>query len=481
MLGNIDLSLITGHKILILGDLMVDTYHIGSVRRISPEAPVPVIQVKETYSVLGGAANVARNLITLKNIPHVIGIVGNDINGSIMKQMFDESNIKHTLINTENPTITKTRIIGNHQQIARIDFEKDKITLTDAEKEKIIETLKKEIPNTEIVIISDYGKGVCSIEICKKVIELSNKYKKIVIIDPKGNNWEKYSNADIITPNLKELSDIYGQEITNEDQIIYNAAKKISNEYNIKNILVTRSELGMSLISNENCTHIRTEAKEVYDVSGAGDTVVATLSACLAGKLTVINSIKLANKAAGIVVGKIGTSPISYEELQNNFNLKETSKIINPAEVKDLIKKLRNQNKKIVFTNGCFDILHKGHVYYLQKAKELGDILILGLNSDSSVKRLKGETRPINKEIDRAYVLEALSCIDYIIIFDEDTPYNLIKEVMPDILVKGGDYKIENVVGREFAKEVTLINFQEGYSTTNIINKIQPQIPNNQL
>lgn len=472
MLGNIDLSLITGHKILILGDLMVDTYHIGSVRRISPEAPVPVIQVKETYSVLGGAANVARNLITLKNIPHVIGIVGNDINGSIMKQMFDESNIKHTLINTENPTITKTRIIGNHQQIARIDFEKDKITLTDAEKEKIIETLKKEIPNTEIVIISDYGKGVCSIEICKKVIELSNKYKKIVIIDPKGNNWEKYSNADIITPNLKELSDIYGQEITNEDQIIYNAAKKISNEYNIKNILVTRSELGMSLISNENCTHIRTEAKEVYDVSGAGDTVVATLSACLAGKLTVINSIKLANKAAGIVVGKIGTSPISYEELQNNFNLKETSKIINPAEVKDLIKKLRNKNKKIVFTNGCFDILHKGHVYYLQKAKELGDILILGLNSDSSVKRLKGETRPINKEIDRAYVLEALSCIDYIIIFDEDTPYNLIKEVMPDILVKGGDYKIENVVGREFAKEVTLINFQEGYSTTNIIKNI---------
>ncbi len=472
MLGNIDLSLITGHKILILGDLMVDTYHIGSVRRISPEAPVPVIQVKETYSVLGGAANVARNLITLKNIPHVIGIVGNDINGSIMKQMFDESNIKHTLINTENPTITKTRIIGNHQQIARIDFEKDKITLTDSEKEKIIETLKKEIPNTEIVIISDYGKGVCSIEICKKVIELSNKYKKIVIIDPKGNNWEKYSNADIITPNLKELSDIYGQEITNEDQIIYTAAKKISNEYNIKNILVTRSELGMSLISNENCTHIRTEAKEVYDVSGAGDTVVATLSACLAGKLTVINSIKLANKAAGIVVGKIGTSPISYEELQNNFNLKETSKIINPAEVKDLIKKLRNKNKKIVFTNGCFDILHKGHVYYLQKAKELGDILILGLNSDSSVKRLKGETRPINKEIDRAYVLEALSCIDYIIIFDEDTPYNLIKEVMPDILVKGGDYKIENVVGREFAKEVTLINFQEGYSTTNIIKNI---------
>ena len=459
-------------KALVIGDVMLDTYFIGSVKRISPEAPVPVVKVSNQFDTLGGAANVCRNLCNLGSDVHLVGCTGKDHKSEIIALMLKELNVKSTLISTDYPTINKIRIIGNHQQIARVDFEEERIILTSQQEIEINQIVSAEIPMVDCVIISDYGKGFCTENICRNAIDEANKLGKPIIVDPKGTDWKKHACATVITPNLKELSDIFGKEIANNDEEINVAAEKALQEFNLQNILVTRSEKGMSLINKNMKEHIPTEAKEVFDVSGAGDTVVAVLAASLAAQFSLKESVILSNKAAGIVVGKIGTVPVSYEELEQAVSEKpKPVKIITQKDLLPLLADLRGKNKKIVFTNGVFDIIHKGHIYYLQKANRLGDVLIIGLNSDASVKRLKGEGRPINNEADRAFVLSAFEFVDYVVTFSEDTPYNLIKMVQPDVLVKGADYKIENVVGREFAGETVLIDFQEGYSSTKIINK----------
>ncbi|KAA6350180.1 Bifunctional protein HldE [termite gut metagenome] len=469
-----DLKKIKQAKVLVIGDVMVDTYHIGRVKRISPEAPIPIVQVGKTYSVPGGAANVARNLVELGCETYVVGIIGKDYNGELLKKMFMDLHIESSLIQTKYPTTTKTRIIGNNQQIVRIDFEQEKVVL-ESELNELIQMIEKKILSFDIVVISDYGKGLCNDMICKNVISLSRKYEKRVIVDPKGGNWDKYSNATIITPNLKELSEVFGIEIENEDSLIYTAGEKIIKDYNIDNLLVTRSEKGMTLIYDSGNKHkdIKTEAKEVYDVSGAGDTVIATLAVSLAACFTLFDAIALSNKAASIVVSKIGTSPVLYSELEECISLHTKRKLISNSQLQKLVNNWQKNNKKIVFTNGCFDIIHKGHVCYLQAAKSLGDVLVVGLNSDMSVKRLKGEQRPVNKEEDRIIVLEAFECVDYIVLFSDDTPYNLLREIRPDVLVKGGDYKIEDVVGREFAQETIILDYQEGYSSSNVINHLR--------
>lgn len=460
-------------KILIIGDIMIDTYYVGEVKRISPEAPVPVVRINNTYSVLGGAANVARNLIGLECQPVILGLIGDDSNGKMIQQMFYNSKIEHYLFPTLESTISKIRILGNNQQIARIDFEKENQTITEKEEKFLKEIMEEIIPNVDVVVVSDYGKGVCNNYICKSAIELSIQHNKPTIIDPKGINWEKYEKATIITPNLKELSSVNGGEIHNEDNAIEIAGRKILHKYKLNSLLVTRSEKGMSYISNKLSLNIPTEAKEVFDVSGAGDTVVATLAASIAAKYTLEEAINLSNKAAGIVVGKIGTAPILYDELENSINKsKNKKKIILQNSLSEIINELKSNGNKIVFTNGCFDILHRGHVAYLQEAKKLGDKLIVGINSDTSVKRLKGASRPINDEVSRSIIIGSLECVDYVIIFKEDTPFNLIKAISPDVLVKGGDYAIKDVVGREFAKETILLPYFEGFSTTSIINKL---------
>lgn len=470
---NIELDKIKGRKVLVVGDIMLDKYYIGNVKRISPEAPVPVVRVTDSYSVLGGAANLVRNLVGLGVTPYIVGILGDDENGETVKKIFKELNI-NTIVETTNlPTITKTRIIGNKQQVARIDFEQENVVLDSDIEDKIIGYADSLIDKVDIVAISDYGKGLCSDRVCSSIIKSAISKSKEVVVDPKGTNWEKYKNATIITPNIKELSDVSNREIHNIDGEINSASLEIIKKYNLKSLLVTRSEMGMSYIDSNEIVAIATEAREVFDVSGAGDTVVATLVASLAANFKLIDSIYLANKAAGIVVGKTGTTPINYNELQRELNIDNSDKkVITLDEIPNLIKKLRAENRRIIFTNGCFDILHKGHITYLQRAKAMGDILILGLNSDASVRRLKGENRPINDELARSSVMAALSCVDYVTIFDDDTPLELIKAIKPNILVKGGDYKTEDIVGSEYAEKTTTIEFVDGFSTTSTLQQL---------
>lgn len=458
-------------NILIIGDIMLDRYYYGSVSRISPEAPVPVINVKSEIYTMGGAGNVANNIKGLTADCTIIGAAKNDEAGRLLKQMFDNINAFSYFIDADMPTISKLRVIGGKQQIARLDFEEIK-PFSDSINNEIKSVYKKEIEKHNVIVLSDYGKGMCSDEICPFVIKEANENNKKVIIDPKGNNWDKYTNAFLVTPNVKELSEVYGKDIANEDDDIIKYGSIIRHKYNLTYLVVTRSEKGITILGENYIKTIPTQAMEVFDVSGAGDTVVACIAVFLDLGLDIENAVYYANLAAGVVVGKLGTAPITLSELTYALNGIHSSKVVSRNSIVDIIKREKSFNKKIVFTNGCFDILHKGHVTYLKQSKSLGDILILGLNSDDSVRRLKGPTRPVNNENDRAVVLEALECIDYIVIFDEDTPLNLIKSIMPDVLVKGGDYKADEVVGREYAKRVEIIDFVQGYSTTSTINKL---------
>ncbi len=467
-----ELERLKGRKILVLGDIMLDTYHIGDVKRISPEAPVPVVRVNRSYSVLGGASNVARNLLGLGCVPFVVGQLGEDHNGRIMQDMFRELGIEVRFGLSDCPTITKTRIVGNNQQIVRIDFEDDRYELSPVCAQTMLQAVEEFIGQCDMVVISDYGKGVCSADMCREVIDIAARCGKRVIVDPKGVDWDKYHGAGIITPNTKELSAVYGEEVKNIDAVVHTAARAVIERYDLEALLVTRSEKGMSYVDRDGAVDIPTEAREVYDVSGAGDTVVATLAAALSAGFPMEKAITLSNKAAGIVVGKMGTTPILFDDLQSElFAGNLTGKIIERSQVAGLMRLLRMQHRRVVFTNGCFDILHKGHVVYLEKAKRQGDVLVVGLNTDASVRRLKGDKRPINPQDARACVMAALESVDYVVLFDEDTPYDLIREVAPDVLVKGGDYKVSEIVGREFAGSTMVIPLEEGYSTTAIINR----------
>ncbi len=460
------------NKILIIGDAILDVYYLGKVDRVSPEAPVPVVQVQKTSKKLGGAANVANNISKLNGDASLIGFSGKDMNCKILKDLLSENNINHSLIETQCPTITKIRVVSGVQQIVRVDFEEN-ITTTDELEFLKIKHLDHDFENCDIIVLSDYGKGFITEKFSQYVINKSNIANKPTIIDPKGNDWEKYRNATIVTPNVKELSEIVGFPLENEDDIIEKAGLMVKQKFNFKYLLVTRSEKGMTFFGEE-IEHIRTTATEVFDVSGAGDTVVATIARALSSGYSWIDSIKLANKAAGIVVSKIGTEPISYYELEDSIEeFREENKVIDNDKVENIIKELKSKDKKIVFTNGCFDIIHKGHIKYLQEAKKHGDVLIIGLNSDQSVKRLKGPERPIKDQEERSLIMSALEMIDYVIIFDEDTPAAILEKIRPDTLIKGGDYKIEEIVGREFAVTTTVIPFINGYSTSSTIDKIK--------
>jgi D-beta-D-heptose 7-phosphate kinase/D-beta-D-heptose 1-phosphate adenosyltransferase len=313
---------------------------------------------------------------------------------------------------------------------------------------------------------------MCSERVCQYVIQQAKQCNIPVVVDPKGKNWHKYRGAYMVTPNVHEIGDLVGVQLANQDDIIETYGKRVLSEYELDNILITRSEKGMTLISTDTCVHIPTEAKEVYDVSGAGDTVVATVAVALATGNSNYEAVIMANKAAGVVVSKFGTAPILEDELLHVMSNEMFSKIVSWQYLQHITGELRARDKTLVFTNGCFDILHRGHVCYLREAKKQGDVLIVGLNSDASVQRLKGPERPFNKEIDRAEVLAGLESVDYVTFFEEDTPYNLIKMVQPDVLVKGGDYKVEDIIGREFARTTVVVDFIEGYSTTKVVNQI---------
>jgi D-beta-D-heptose 7-phosphate kinase/D-beta-D-heptose 1-phosphate adenosyltransferase len=463
-------------KILVFGDLMLDHYLWGSCERISPEAPVQVVDVAKETTLLGGAGNVINNLVTLGAKVSVGSVIGDDENGKELLNMLrridvDTSNI-FTLKNRK--TSKKSRIIASSQQVLRYDKE-SKEQILDEEADKILNSVNSTICSYDAVVLSDYGKGVLSGYFCQKLIELCKKNSIKVFVDPKGSNYSKYKGAYLLTPNKKEAMLATGVDIKDKESL-KKALLKLKDICDLDISMITLSEDGIATYDNE-LKLFPTVAKEVFDVTGAGDTVIASIAFAFSANRSISEAAGFANLAAGVVVGKIGSATVTLDEIEEYEAAlhKSTSDahIKSFEEIKIVVERYRKNGKKVVFTNGCFDILHVGHVKYLQEAKSFGDILIVGLNSDASVSRLKGPTRPVNIAQDRAYLLAALEAVDFVVPFEDDTPYELIKMIQPDTLVKGGDYKGKDVVGTEFANELKLVDFVEGKSTTKTIKKIQ--------
>lgn len=463
---------------LVIGDLILDQYILGDVERISPEAPVPIIKKNKQQNRLGGAGNVALNLQGLGIQPLLIGNIGKDDNGKIFSDLCKKHNLSTTgLIKINEPTISKMRVVAGQHQIVRIDDEQTSKGPNVIDTKKIIKHIDS---GPSCIIISDYNKGFLSASFLKKVIRQANRKKIPILIDPKGKDIEKYAGATLITPNKKEAIELSGLEYFDK-KMVESKLKKLSKQNKISSIVMTQGEDGISHITSSKVTNYPTSfSKQVYDVSGAGDTVIATIAACMMSKINFSDCFHLANLAAGIVISKLGTAPINNQELideiEDKFNFQK-NKIFTLEEISSKILALREKNKTIGFTNGCFDILHSGHVTYLENAKSQVDFLILGLNSDTSIKAIKGKNRPVVMEDDRARVLCALESIDAVIIFKETTPLKLIKQIKPDILIKGNDYSPKTVVGAKEIKKwkgkLHLVPLLKGKSSTKIINKIK--------
>jgi len=463
-------------KILVIGDLMIDHYLWGTCERISPEAPVQIISVEKETSVLGGAGNVLRNLRDLGATVDVISILGKDENAKELKSLLKSIDVSTDSIITEESRITskKSRIIASGQQVLRYDKETTQ-DITENSQEQILQAFRENIHGYDVIILSDYNKGILTPNLTQSLIQIANTHNKKILIDPKGNDFAKYKGAYLLTPNKKEA--ILATDIDIIDkQSLFCAIEKIKTQCELSISLITLSEEGIAVYDEDLRIH-PTVAREVFDVTGAGDTVIASLGFAIASGYKIDEAIKFANLCAGVVVGKIGSATASLDEvIAYEASLHQShsySHIKTLNAIARLSKTLHKEAKKIVFTNGCFDILHIGHVKYLETAKSYGDILIVGLNADASVKRLKGDTRPINTQEDRAYLLASLGAVDYVVTFEEDTPYELIKIIKPHILVKGGDYKGKEVVGQDIAEELRLVNFVEGKSSTKIIERIQ--------
>jgi len=463
-------------NILVIGDLMIDHYLWGSCERISPEAPVQVVDISNETTVLGGAGNVINNLNALGANVSVCSVLGDDENGQELLKMLTEIgvNSENIIIQNGRKTSKKSRIIAVSQQILRYDRE-SKNDIMALSVDAILNSITLNINIFDTIILSDYGKGVLTDKLCKQVILLASKHNVKVLVDPKGSDFSKYKGSYLLTPNKKEAVLATGIEIK-DDASLEKALLALKNKCDLDISLITLSEDGIATFDNK-VEIFPTVAKEVFDVTGAGDTVIASIAFALSVGKSIQETAAFSNLAAGVVVGKIGSATVTIEEIEEyEASLhKSTSDahIKSFDDIENLVKNARNNGKKIVFTNGCFDILHVGHVKYLQVAKSFGDILIVGLNSDESVSRLKGPTRPVNIAEDRAYLLAALEAVDFVVPFSDDTPLELIKLLKPDILVKGGDYKGKSVVGTEFASELKLVDFVDGKSTTKTIQKIQ--------
>ena len=462
-------------NIAVIGDLMIDHYIWGSCQRISPEAPVQVVSVSKESTVLGGAGNVVTNLLSLGAEVSIFSVVGHDGTAREMELLLQESAVKKvTLIHEDaRRTTKKSRIIASNQQVIRYDDESIK-DISPFSEEALLNIFKKELEHYDAILLSDYGKGVLTRGLTKDIITLVKKVGKPILVDPKGKDYTKYRGATLLTPNKKEAMIATDINIETKKDL-HKALKKLKEDLDLKYSIITLSEEGIALLEKR-MSIIPTVAREVFDVTGAGDTVLASLAVALASGLNIVEACEFSNKAAAVVVAKVGSATVSLNEIEeyaHSLNQgKSESKIKNFLQIERIVQRLKEQGRKIIFTNGCFDILHRGHATYLQKAKELGDILILGLNSDESIKRLKGENRPINNLEDRAFLVASLESIDFVVPFNEDTPYELIKIVRPNALVKGADYQGKKVVGSDIANEVVLIDFVKGKSTTNLIEKI---------
>jgi len=474
-------------QVLIIGDIMLDRYWYGGTSRISPEAPVPVVKVNAIEERPGGAGNVALNITSLGCNANLIGLTGKDDAAEVLQTVLERASVQCEFETVPNaPTITKLRVISRQQQLIRLDFEEpfNNIPALDGLKIKF----SKSIKNTHAVILSDYAKGAL-IE-AKALIHIAKRNNVPVFVDPKGSDFERYTGATLITPNLNEFEAVVGK--CSDTETITTKGLALLEKYQWEALLITRGEQGMTLIrSNQETLHLPAKAREVYDVTGAGDTVIATLAAAMAAGVDIESATALANLAAGIVVGKLGTATVNVPELRqvvygdndpnnnssNDHDSNPNKGIVSENTLKAIITDCRTRNEKIVMTNGCFDILHPGHIAYLQEAKRLGHKLIVAVNDDASVARLKGPQRPINCLANRMAVLIGLGAIDWVIPFSEDTPARLIEMLLPDVLVKGGDYNIEEIAGAKSVTDnggtVKTLDFEEGCSTTDVINRIK--------
>ncbi len=471
-------------RVLVIGDVMLDCYFWGEVSRVSPEAPVPVVKVGHKTWSLGGAGNVAANLAGLGCQPALIGITGGDRAADRLEALLAETGIENlTISDGARPTITKTRVMAQRQQIVRLDEEDSRPIETDMQS-RLLDSLNREIPRCRAIILSDYGKGTFrSPAFTAEVIRLGRKAGLPVLVDPKGTHWQRYAGATCITPNTAELERVLGERLESDSDLLQKASA-LRSDLSLEWLLVTRGPKGMGVFGQQLApVLLPANAREVFDVSGAGDTVIATLAACIATGMPLPEAAEAANLAAGVVVGKLGTQPILWGELERTLMVANgcgtafpASKVADRTAAAAILETWREKGEKIVFTNGCFDLLHPGHISLLHQARRLGDRLVVGLNTDSSIKRLKGEARPILPGTDRAAILSALEDVNLIVFFDEDTPLTLIDSLRPDILVKGADYRVEEVVGRQIVEsyggQVRLVKILEGHSTTRIVQKL---------
>jgi D-beta-D-heptose 7-phosphate kinase/D-beta-D-heptose 1-phosphate adenosyltransferase len=464
-------------RVLVVGDVMLDKYIWGEVSRISPEAPVPVVLARHETCRPGGAANVAMNLAHLGAKVDLVGFVGADTEENLLSSSLRSNGVRTAFVQSkEFPTIAKMRIVVGRQQMLRLDTERCNERSAD-DHERLISVGKECLASCDALVLSDYAKGVLTHEACRALIDAANQRGIPILVDPKSVDFSRYHGATTICPNLGELSKVIGSRDLNLDQILSKAEELVAS-LGLKFLTATLSEKGIALIQPGNRHIAPAEARQVFDVSGAGDTVVAVLALCLASGLEPETGVQLANLAAGIVVGKVGTVPIEKHEilaaLAPEIAIHAIEKVIELDELLLRIAFWRQRSERIVFTNGCFDLLHVGHIALLEESRRFGDHLIVAINSDSSVRSLKGPTRPIVNQANRARVLAALASVDAVVVFDDPTPIELINAIRPDFLVKGGDYTVGNVVGaremESWGGEVRIIPIVEGHSTTQLIN-----------
>jgi len=463
-------------SVLVVGDLMLDRYWTGDTQRISPEAPIPVVKVNGADDRVGGAGNVALNIASLGGKVTLLAITGKDEAADILKEKLNAADVSCEFEKIENlPTITKLRVMSRHQQMLRLDFEED---LNQREAvEKLTTRFKALISSNEfkVVVFSDYAKG--TLARVQELIQFARKNNVLCLVDPKGNDFSKYAGATLLTPNRSEFEVVVGKCHNEED--INERAKTLITQHQLTALLVTRSEEGMTIFESTQSAHFPARATEVFDVTGAGDTVIATLAAALASNSNLLDAVAIANCAASIVVAKSGTAAIALHELKAELSGATGSSkgILAADQLQTLVRSAQKHKQKVVMTNGCFDIIHAGHIAYLEEAKRLGQKLIVAVNSDESVKRLKGEARPINTLERRMQVLAGLAAVDWVVSFSEDTPADLVAQILPDILVKGGDWKIEEIAGGDAVVanggKVLSLSFKEGHSTTAIIDLIK--------
>lgn len=470
-----------GTKVLCVGDVMLDRYVHGDVERISPEGPIPVLRVREEEAMLGGAGNVARNLAALGAQVAFASVVGGDEAGEeIARLLAAVPGLEASLaVEPARPSTVKTRFLSMGQQMLRADRETG-APLSPALEQDLVRRIEALLGQARVMILSDYGKGVLTPKICAAAIAAARKAGVPVVVDPKGRDYGIYRGAEVITPNRKELAEATGEALPDSAAIVA-AARALLDRCGIGAMIVTRSRDGMSVVEGGGAaTHLPAEAREVFDVSGAGDTAIATLAVAIAAGLSLVDAAGLANAAAGIVVGKVGTAVVYPEELAAKLREAELStiehKVTTREAAEDIAATWRRKGLRVGFTNGCFDLLHPGHVALLAQARALCDRLVVGLNSDASVTRIKGPARPVQSEIARATVLASLASVDLVVVFEEDTPEKLIESVRPDVLVKGGDYTVETIVGADFVRRlggrVAIVDLVPGFSTTKTVEKM---------